>query len=77
MGDFMKYSILLLYPEHVWESDPEHYFAYVEGETPESAIETAQQEAASANDGMWPDDFEPVLVLYGHCETFPIKTKKL
>ena len=66
----MKYSVLLLYPDHAAENyGEETYLAWVETTTPEDAILAAQLEAQEANNIIcWEDvdDFLPLLVVQGH-----------
>ena len=67
----MKYSVLLLYPDYLQNSDPETYYVWVEAEDPFKAVEAAQCMAVNANeedvveDGT---DFLPLAVFEGHRE---------
>lgn len=70
-----KYSVLILYPESVADSYGESYYAHVEAENPDKAIQAAIAECMPQNGwsdenegvgGVHSSDFVPVLVLSGH-----------
>jgi len=76
----MKYTVLLLYPDHInirtWGADEfgrETYLAHVDAKTPSIAVTQAQEEARLYNDTVGYEcevcksrhDFRPLLVVHG------------
>jgi hypothetical protein len=66
MAQPLKYSVLLLYPEHASEDYGETYYTYVSASDPSEAIHHAQQNAFRDNSENYDAlDFRPVLVIRG------------
>jgi len=42
----IKYSVLLLYPEHMWADGPETYYTHVMAPSPSAAVLVAREELA-------------------------------
>lgn len=59
-----QYSVLVLYPEYI-SNNGETYLAHVSANSVKEAQAKAQQEAASANDDDWVDEYFVVLVTEG------------
>jgi hypothetical protein len=59
-----KYTVIMLYPDHMNDDGGETYTAQVDASTPEEALIAAQDEAVSANsDEASPDDFRSIAIM--------------
>jgi hypothetical protein len=62
------YSVLLLYPGYVAATYGESFYAFVEAEGAQQAVDKARVEAFAGNPALEaaPEDFRPILVIEGH-----------
>lgn len=67
--ELLEFSVLLFYPEEVWEKDPETYYGHIKAANKEDAVKQAIEDACKSNDWVVEDmapGFKELLVLEGH-----------
>lgn len=74
--ELKPFSVMLLYPQYLWDDEPDTYYAHVVAESADKALEAARLEAAIASGyeslccdpACNPKDFRCVSIIEGHHE---------
>lgn len=65
----MKYSVLLMYPGLTAQGEPETYYGWATGSSPEEAEQQIRGRASKANDSLIaPGDFHLLAIFKGYRE---------